>query len=74
MPLKKFALILLVAVAAAAATVWLGTLVADIIPGKGPSALVFSLAALALYAVWWAIIRRIGASGNDHDNHDSIKK
>ena len=74
MPLKKFTLILCIAIAAAAATIWLATIAAAAFPSNGPSTLILVPAVLALYAVWRAIARRLDTSRNDHGHYDSIKK
>lgn len=71
MPLDKFVLILVIVVAAAGGTVWLGMLVTASIQVPG-GAFLFIPAALVAFVVWRVLADRIGNSEDDH--YDRIEK
>lgn len=71
MPLDKFVLILVVVIAAAGLTVWLGTLVAAALQFTA-GWLVFIPAALAAYVAYRVIIDRVTNSEDDY--YDRIEK
>ena len=72
MPLDKFVLILVSVVAAAAVTVWVGTLVMASLQVPVAGWLMFIPAMLVGYVVWRVIADRLGNSEDDH--YDSIEK
>lgn len=71
MPLDKLVLILVLVIAAAGVTVWLGALLLASfqVPGAG---LALIPAALVGYVVWRVISDRIGSAEDDH--YDGIEK
>ncbi len=71
MPLDKLVLILVIVIAAAGVTVWLGALLLASfqIPGAG---LALIPAALVAYIVWRVIADRLGNAEDDH--YDEIEK
>ncbi len=71
MPLDKFVLLLVLVVAAAAVTVWVGTLVlaAIQVPWAGVA---FIPAALVAYVVWRVVADRLRNREDDH--YDQIDK
>jgi membrane protein implicated in regulation of membrane protease activity len=71
MPLDKFVLILVIVIAAAGLTVWVGTMVVASfqLPGGW---LVLIPAALVAYVVWRVIAERL--RNRDDDHYDRIEK
>ena len=72
MPLDKLVLILVLVVAAAGVTVWLGVLAAAALQFSGPVWLVFIPVALIAYVVWRVIAERLSNTEDDH--YDQIDK
>ncbi len=72
MPLEKFVLILVIVVAAAGVTVWLGTMAAAAMQIGGPAWAMFIPALLVAYVVWRVIADRLGNAEDDH--YDDIDK
>ena len=72
MPLDKFVLILVIVVAAAGVTVWLGALVASAIQIPGVGMLVAVPVLLIAYIVWRVIADRLRSREDDH--YDNIDK
>jgi hypothetical protein len=72
MPLDKFVLILVIVIAAAGVTVWVGTLVAAAVQLPVVGWIAFVPAALIGYIVWRVIADRIGNREDDH--YDRIEK
>lgn len=72
MPIDKFVLILICVVAAAAVTVWVGTLVMASFQIPVAGGLVFVPALLVGYVVWRVIADRLGNREDDH--YDDIEK
>lgn len=71
MPLDRFVLILVVVIAAAGATVWLGWIVlASVAVPFGWAAILPAL--LLAYVVWRVIADRLGGAEDDH--YDKIEK
>lgn len=71
MPLDKFVLILVIVIAAAGLTVWVGTMVVASFQLTG-GWLVFIPAALVAYVVWRVIAERL--RNRDDDHYDRIEK
>ena len=69
MPLDKFVLLLVIVVAAAGLTVWIGAMVAATMQIGGAGWLVFIPAALVAYVVWRVIAERLSNSEDDHYDH-----
>ena len=72
MPLDKFVLILVIVIAAAGVTVWVGTLVAAAVQVPAVGWFGFVPAALVGYVLWRVISDRIGNREDDH--YDRIEK
>ncbi|MFV2052964.1 hypothetical protein [Aliiroseovarius sp. YM-037] len=72
MPLDKFVLLLVCVVAAAAATVWIGALVAASMQVPVIGWIAFIPAALVGYVVWRVIAERLSNAEDDH--YDRIEK
>ena len=71
MPLDRFVLILVIVIAAAGVTVWLGTLIA--VSVEVPFGwLVLIPAALIAYVVWSVVADRVG--NEEEDRYDGIER
>lgn len=66
MPLDRFVLILVIAMAAAGITVWVGTLVAATVAVPGFGLLLTIPAALLAFIVWRVVAQRLNNSEDDH--------
>ena len=71
MPLDRFVLILVIVIAAAGLTVWLGTMIAAAVAFPAGWLAVIPLA-LVTYVVWRVIAERI--ANRDDDHYDGIEK
>ncbi|RVV97231.1 hypothetical protein EKE94_14535 [Mesobaculum littorinae] len=66
MPLDRFVLILVIAIAAAGATIWLGAVVSASFVATPVAALALIPALLILYLLWRVLSDRLRNSEDDH--------
>lgn len=72
MPLDRLVLMLVIVVAAAGATIWLGTLLAAATQMSGAGWLVILPVTMVAYILWRVISDRLGNKDDDH--YDRIEK
>lgn len=72
MPLDRLVLMLVIVVAAAGATIWLGTLLAAATQMSSSGWLVILPVSLVAYVLWRVIADRLG--NRDDDHYDRIEK
>lgn len=72
MPLDKFVLIIVIVIAAAGLTVWIGTMAVAAFSIPGPGWLIFIPAALIGYVAWRVLADRLNSAEDDH--YDRIEK
>jgi membrane protein implicated in regulation of membrane protease activity len=72
MPLDRFVLMIVIVIAAAGATIWLGTLLAASMQISGAGWIVMVPVTLVAYVVWRVISDRLRNSEDDH--YDRIEK
>jgi len=72
MPLDRLVLMLVIVVAAAGATIWLGTLLAASTQMSSAGWLVIVAVTLLAYVLWRVITDRLGNKDDDH--YDRIEK
>lgn len=72
MPLDRFVLMIVIVIAAAGATIWLGTLLATSMQMSGAGWIVILPVTLVAYVLWRVISDRLRNSEDDH--YDRIEK
>ncbi len=72
MPLDRFVLIVVITVAAAGATVWIGAMLVNALALSPAGWVLFMPAALVAYVVWRVIAERL--SNKEDDHYDRIEK